>query len=417
MTGKANQARQLSCSLAICILCVAVSGCDSRRTYSASKTDAAKSMAANVNQAPANAAPTAKIKFRLYNAVDQQLGGMTANRIAIPEDWKATSRLEWNIDHLYLPTHMHIRAEAPDGGSWVDIFGMEMFCWLDRAHDQGQWGVRDRLGSIHHPNVSLPEAMVRYVIVPNRRNARNLRVLGYRPVNNLPKAFSHMFPNGAPRGEGICMRVQYELDGSPVDEEFYGFMPPKETVRYPPASMEYHSYLYLTHSLGAKAGKLESMRSLLGFIATSLEVNPAWQQRHTQIRQAGLRRESQNQAQQMAGIKRAGQIGAQVHASNEAFLKRTDASLAQSRAQQNAARSSYSDGSSEEFAKRADSFDQYVRGTEHMQDQNGNVSDQYTDYNYHWADGFGKFVHTDDPNLDPNKFLNGNYQQMTPPRK
>jgi len=34
------------------------------------------------------------------------------------------------------------------------------------------------------------------------------------------------------------MRVQYELDASPVDEEFYGFMPPKETVRYPPASME-----------------------------------------------------------------------------------------------------------------------------------------------------------------------------------
>jgi len=43
----------------------------------------------------------------------------------------------------------------------------------------------------------------------------------------------------------------------------------------------------------------------------------------------------------------------------------------------------------------------YVRGTEHMQDQNGNVSDLYTDYNYHWADGFGKFVHTGRPESRP----------------
>ena len=34
----------------------------------------------------------------------------------------------------------------------------------------------------------------------------------------------------------------------------------------------------------------------------------------------------------------------------------------------------------------------------------------------HWTDGFGRYVHTDDPNFDPNKYLNGNYQQMTPTR-
>jgi hypothetical protein len=51
-----------------------------------------------------------------------------------------------------------------------------------------------------------------------------------------------------------------------------------------------------------------------------------------------------------------------------------------------------------------------MRGTEHMQDQNGVVSDQDTDYDYHWTDGFGRTVHTDDPNLDPNKYLNGNFQ-------
>ncbi|MCK7511444.1 MAG: hypothetical protein MZV70_50260 [Desulfobacterales bacterium] len=68
------------------------------------------------------------------------------------------------------------------------------------------------------------------------------------------------------------------------DEEFYGFIPEIEVVPYPPnGSTEYHSYLWLVHSLGAKAGKLESVRPLLGFIATSLEANPSWEQRYGQI--------------------------------------------------------------------------------------------------------------------------------------
>ena len=102
-------------------------------------------------------------------------------------------------------------------------------------------------------------------------------------------------------------------------------------------------------------------------------------------------------------------MGDQIHANNEAFLRLSEANRAQSRAQENAARSSSNTNSN-------DDFDQYLRGTERMQDQNGLVSDHYTDYNYHWADGFGNFVHTNDQTIDPNKYLNGNYQQMEPHR-
>jgi hypothetical protein len=407
--------KQLAGWLAAYVLCVAVVGSDSRAANAAPETGAPKSLAANANQAPAKMASGAKISFQPYDVVDQQLGGMTANRIAIPVDWKATSRLDWNINAFYMPVRGQIRAEAPDGGSWIEFYPTEMFWWGDRAHDQGQWGGPDQSGAIHHPNISLPEAMVRYVIARNRPNARNLRILGHRPVNNLPQAFFHLYPNGAPRGgQGICMRVHYEIDGRPVDEEFYGFMPLTDAIPSPPDSMEYHSYLSLVHSIGAKAGRLESVRPLLGFIATSFEVNPAWQQRYDQIHQAQLRQASQNLAQSWASIELGRQLGAQAHASNEAFLQRTDATLAENRAQENAARSSHGATANEGFDRGADGFDQYLRGTEHMRDQNGVVSDQYTDYNYHWTDGSGNFVHTDDPNLDPNTYLNGNYEQMTP---
>ena len=57
-----------------------------------------------------------------------------------------------------------------------------------------------------------------------------------------------------------------------------------------------------------------------------------------------------------------------------------------------------------------------MRGTEYLQGQNGVVSDQYTDYTYHWTDGSGSFLPTDDPSLDPNKYRNGNCAQLTPPQ-
>ena len=381
----------------------------------ASGTGNAKSPVAGTNTAPAKTAPAARIKFKAYYLMDQQLG-MPASSVAIPEDWKGMSRVVWNIKAYYMPMDSQIRVEAPDGGSWVEIYGQKMLEWGRPAFNL-PWGVMMPSGAIHHPNVSLPEALVRYVIVPNRRNARNLRILGYRPVNNLPKTFSHVFTEGVPKGNGICMLVQYELNGTPVDEEFYGFMPPTDAIPSPPAAMEYHSYLMLAHSIGAESGKLESMRPLLGYIAKSLNVNPAWSKQVNQIHQAIVDRVSQQLAQSWENVRIGKQLGDQAHASNEAFLARTEAGLAQSRQQQAAAHASNGAGANDDFYKRADGFDQYVRGTEHMQDQNGVVTDQYTDYNYHWTDGNGRFVHANDASFDPNQYLNGSYQQMTPARR
>jgi hypothetical protein len=230
-------------------------------------------------------------------------------------------------------------------------------------------------------------------------------------VNDLPKAFPQLFKNTPPQGEGICMRVSYELNGSPVDEEFYGFMSSVQSI--PSGNMvEYHRMMFLVHSLGAKAGKLESLRPLLGFMATSIEPNPAWQQRYGQIAKMQLDYYNRASAANYAQIRAAGERSRALSAQSDQFLHQIDANLA---AQNNAQRSAPSGFSSNDnFYNHADQFDQSIRFTEHMKDMHGEVSDQYTDYNYHWTDGYGRFVHTDDPNLDPNRYLNGNYQQMTP---
>jgi hypothetical protein len=309
---------------------------------------------------------------------------------------------------------IHVRTESPDGSSWIEFFPMEFFVWLDPSHDHAPIGA-GRMGDIHYPNISLSAAMARYVIAPNRGRMRNLRILGSRPVNDLPKVFGQLFPHGAPKGQGICMRVHYELNGAPVDEEFYGFMP--ETQSIPGKITEYRKQLILVHSVGARSGKLESVRPLLGFVATSIENNPAWQQRFGEVKKAQIAAYDRGMAKNYAGIRAAGARSQALTAQSNQFLQRVDASLAASRAQQASRPANWSTNDNEEFYKRADDFDQNIRGTEHLQDQYGQVTDQYTDYNYHWTDGFGRYVHTDDPNFDPNKYLTGDYQLMTPPAR
>jgi hypothetical protein len=362
----------------------------------------------------ADGGASGKVQFRAYEVVDQQQGGMVVSRIAVPQDWKTTSRVVWNYNDFYLPVRASLRTASPDGAAWIEFFPNEFFLWLDPAHDRGGPN-SGGIGGIHHPNIKLPEAMVRYVIAPNRSSAKKLRILGYRPVNDLPQTF--FGKNAKLKGDGICMRVSYELNGSPVDEEFYGFLSAVEAIPGPNPRipiMEYHRQLILAHSMGAKSGKLESIRPLLGFMATSLQTDPAWQQRVTEVRKKQGEIYQRIMAQNYRGIQAAGERSRMLTAQSNEFLHQMDAEIAARNSAQRGAPSSFSSDSTSDFYKRADDFDQNIRGTEHMVDQNGAVSDQYTDYNYHWTDGYGTYVHTNDPNFDPNHYLTGSYEKLTP---
>jgi hypothetical protein len=352
-----------------------------------------------------------KTKFRQYEVIDKKQGGIAVSRFAVPVDWKATSDVRWNYASFYSPVSVSARIEAPDGNSWIQFYPQEFFVWLDPMHDRAPIGPGS-LGGIHHPNIRLPEAMVRYVIGPNRRDVKNLKILGYRPVNDMAKAFPKVFDPKRPlAGEGVCFRVSYELNGSAIDEEFYGFMTKVDAIATPGSRiMEYRRQLVMIHSVGARAGKLESVRPLLGFVATSVEPNPAWQQRYAEVKKAQIAYYDQIQAYNRAEVAAAGAKSRALTEQSNQFLARMDASIAANRTPSQ----SYSQSSNEEFYKHADDFDQNIRGTEHMKDQYGQVSDQPNDYNYHWTDGFGTYVHSNDPNFDPNRYLNGSYEQMTP---
>ena len=59
-----------------------------------------------------------------------------------------------------------------------------------------------------------------------------------------------------------------------------------------------------------------------------------------------------------------------------------------------------------------DSFDQYIRGTERMEDPYWGTSEHSYNNQYHWTDGYGNHQHSNDPSFDPNTNSNRNWRRM-----
>ena len=353
-----------------------------------------------------NGSPAAaRTKFRVQEVIDQKQGGLVGLRYAVPQDWKAGGRFNWNYSDLYTPLHVSTRAEAPDGNAWLETYPAELFYWLDPRWDNYNPNAPS-IGGIHHKNIRLVEAMQRYIIARYRGRESNLQLLGVRPVANLPQAVGQP----ATEGSGVCMRIRYQSGNDTVDEEFYGFMSKVVTIPYTGpqgTTYEYHRYMSLVHSMGAKNGKLESMRPVLGLIASSFQTDKIWLQRYQEVTKELSDAYQRNLAQGYAQIEAAGRLSRAISANNDAMIRAMD----QQRAESNAA----SARSDDRAYKAAENFDQYIRGTEKVEDSYGQVSEQPSQYNYHWADGFGNFAHSNDPDYDPNRYTMGAaYQRMTP---
>ena len=358
--------------------------------------------------AAAPAPDAAKMQFRVQPIVDKQQGGLVLATITVPQDWKVTSKVEWNYQNVSAPVRATVRAEAPDGSAWVEYFPVELFYWLDPVQSPIPIGGRS-LGMIHRPHIEIGEAMQHFVIAPYRGKEPKLQVVGSRPIGGLAEAF------GLPPtpGEAMGVRLRYMLGDKPVDEDVYALL--GSTIRIPYTGpqgtwYESHRQLLFVHSMGATNGKLESLRPLLGFIATSLRVDPGWQAHRQRVMDQLAAQFNRLIAQGYAQIQAAAELSRSISRNNDAMLASIEAQRS-AQAQRDAARQSASGGRSPN-----DDFDLYIRGTERKKDPYWGESEQPANQQYHWSDGYGNYRHSNDPTYDPNVGAGGGptWQRMEP---
>lgn len=341
----------------------------------------------------------AQTRFRTETIADTTHGGVVAVRYAVPQDWRAAGSLTWTYSDVSWPVRVGARAEAPDGSAWIEAYPSELFYWMHPVLMPVQPGSKS-LGMIYQPNVGALEAMQRYVVMRYRGNVQNLQFVGWRPVPNLAQALG----KPAKAGDSIAIRIRYQRQGEAFDEEFYGLLGAGNRVPYTGpqgTTYEFHRPLTYVLSMGARAGKLESFFPVLGFVAASFEIDPVWERLSQQVNQQLQAQFNQYIARGYAQIQAAAQLSRTISANNDAWLA--------AQRQQSAAR-----GASED--RIHDNFVQYIRGTERVHDPNRGMSEQPSQYRYHWTDAFGTVQHSDDPNYNPNIGSTTTWRKMEPVR-
>lgn len=396
-------------SLLVPVLAAALwgAGCFSDRE------DAAPAIGAPAaNAEPPPPAAHANIKFQPYQVIDQQQGGLVVATIMVPEGWKTTSKVVWNYADVSHPVRASARFESPDGSAWVEYFPIELFYWLEPVTSPVPVGTRS-LGMIHKPNITAREALERFVVKPNRGKAKELKIVGVRPADGIEEAF------GSPNipGQALALRLHYVADGAPVDEDIFGLLGDGNRVPYTgPQGTWYESHrpLVFAHAIGAKNGQLDSMRPLLGFIATSLKVDPAWDAHRAQVLAQLAAEFNRMIARGYAQIQAAAELSRTISANNDAMLASMQAQR-QAQAQRDAAqRAAQQSGGTAEASN--DGFSDYVRGVERMQDPYWGESEQSYNERYHWTDGQGNYRSSNDSTFDPNVGAGGGvtWQRMEP---
>jgi hypothetical protein len=214
---------------------------------------------------------------------------------------------------------------------------------------------------------------------------------------------------------GISIKVTYERNGHPVEEEFYAI---PYSVKIPYDGPQGRSWqtnwgLAWLHSFRAALGTLDKRRAVFATVMKSHRPNPAWQKRRDAI--TALLADQFNR-QFKAGydqIAAAGRLSRQISANSDAFLASVDRQLAASR-NSGGGSSGGAEGDASGGSSRSanDNFDDYIRGVDTVQDAYWGTSQHSLLEKYHWTDGYGNYRNSNDPNYDPNKGENGNWQLM-----
>lgn len=353
-------------------------------------------------------------QFRQHQIIDQQQGGLVMCTMMLPIDWKVTSSVKWTYADVSHPVRVAARAEAPDGSAWVEYFPIEIFYWLQPVTAPVKVGGR-ALGMIHKPNITLEEAMNRFVIPPYRGKMPGLQILGSRQVNGLAQAFGNaQFPEPA-----MAVRLRYQVGGQPADEDMYALLGSGNQIPYtgPQGTWyEHHRPLVFVHAVGATNGRLDAMYPLFGYIATSVKIDPVWEQRRLQVMQYLSAEFNRLIANGYAQIQAAAQLSKSISANNDAMLAGMQAQRQQQAAADAARRAAANSGGG---GGGNSGFSDYLRGIERTQDPYWGESEHSYNQQYHWTDGQGSYRHSNDPAYDPNVGAGGGptWQRMEPARR
>jgi hypothetical protein len=334
--------------------------------------------------------------------VDSQQGGMTLGVVAAPEHWTLDAKPQWNYANTSNAFTLALTFHNPDNAEAVFMFPVQLHFALRPGGAYYKPG--QAYGGLVYGDPRPPLDTLVSFIQRTRSGVTNLKFIGNKDLPDLAAALK--IPP-AKNQHGIGVKVAYELDGKPCEEEFYAVY---DLVNIPYDGPRGRTWqinwgLEGTQSFRAPAGTLDQRRPLFAEMAKSFRPNPAWQARAQAVNKYLADQFNRQLKLDYDQIAAAGRLSRQLTANSNAFLANVDRQLAASRAAQ-------SPSATAESRSAGDKFDDYVRGVDTVDDPVYGTSQHSSSEQYHWTDGYGTYRNSNDASYDPNHHEVGSWTLM-----
>lgn len=354
------------------------------------------------------APPTADVanspEMQIYYVMDEQ-AEMPVYAIRGPVGWKLESEVQWNLNNNVVPVVIGAALTDPEETKRLQFFP-ELTCyWLtgDAAlNNPGQMNMGMLNVAPMEPEVALVEAVTKIY----QPDIPGFTITGVREVPGLAAALGQAGPNVT----GVGLHATFPWEGKQMEEEIYALHAISSATMQGEAGVTTQTTWGLTgvHAFITQQGAMDEHRSMFTYMVRSGTPNPAWVALHLNVKQQLDAQFRQNLIDNRRAREAIMAQSRALAAENEAF--RANIMQRHRAAMDTTAHKSFIDGihsggssSSSEGMSAQEKYVDSIHDRETFHDSStvtGRSEHGYADH--HWSDGWGNYIGTDNPNLDPN---------------
>lgn len=334
--------------------------------------------------------PPSVLRFQSVSINDdpRAIGGEIC-KVLVPAGWRVQGGPQWDFTRTANPCELSLTFTNPTGVERIATYPQSIYYWNGA-------GVPARgtmyLGARVEPPIEDPAQAIMTVIVPqHRRELRNAKVAGTQELPQLAKAVLAAAPP-APPGIGVSVRAakvrfQYEVNGTPVDEDVYAAL---GVVVVPGRFINWE--LEQVCSIRGPRGRLSELENIYTVIQKSSIPNLHWFNQYTQVCDRLKQMQQYAIDQAMVRSQIITQTQKEVSATIRGAYENRQASMDRiSRARSEA-----------------------TRGVTRYDIGGGESVELPTGYNHAWKGNNGQYIISSDPGFDPNRGSKDTWTEVFP---
>ena len=387
-------------AIIICLVSiVGLVGCDDKKMSPIAANEvSAETKIRQGTQVKGDTQPIGNAQFFVTYRYTDPMTGMEAFRLLIPKGWQAQGQIAWSANPA-LPAQARFRFWNPNGSGEFNLFPTQAYFWTNNrlflsTNPPGSL----RFNTMVMRPVDLQTAFTKIVIPYARKGVSGMKMIKASDVPELANIAKGQPVQGVRSfANGGKMRIEYQENGRPMEEEIYAavsqFVTDLPGSALGPGYFINYWYIDYVFSFKARKNELDSQSKVFQTMVYSLRVNPRWFAKVANVKEMMVQKI-------IKGIKDVGRIGEMVARAG----------------------SEMREGQMKDWERRqqandriVQNFTDHIRGVERFNDPYaGKEVELPTGYGRAFANNLGEYIVTDSPSYNPNIGSNVTWQELKP---